>query len=61
MKPNWNSAPSWADYLVQDGLGRWHWCQLRPVATPEGWYFGGAHIVACVPNSEWRETMEDRP
>jgi len=61
VKPSWDNAPSWAQYLFQDSLGIWHWSTLAPVELARDWYKRGAHIVALMPNPEWRETMEKRP
>lgn len=30
MKPSWDDAPEWAEWLAQDGTGDWYWFELKP-------------------------------
>lgn len=30
MKPNWQDAPAWANYLAMDQTGEWWWYEGRP-------------------------------
>jgi len=31
MKPSWDDAPSWAQWLAMDGDGWWGWYEVEPV------------------------------
>lgn len=66
MKPDWEDAPEWANWLAQDENGYWHWYQNQPYTieedNPEWYNDGGKYEVAYVPNREtWKETLEERP
>lgn len=30
MKPSWDDAPEWAQWLAMDGDGRWVWYETEP-------------------------------
>lgn len=30
MKPSWECAPEWANYLAMDDDGRWYWYEHMP-------------------------------
>lgn len=30
MKPKWEDAPKWAEYLARDGDGMWYWHEKKP-------------------------------
>lgn len=31
MKPSWDDAPEWANWLAVDGDGCWYWYEEKPV------------------------------
>lgn len=66
MKPSWDTAPHWANYLAQDENGNWYWYQNQPYTDdediPEWFNDGGRYEAAYAPNREtWKNTLEERP
>jgi hypothetical protein len=64
MKPDWSTAPEWANYLAQDKFGDWYWYENKPEARPLSWMVIPHFALAStgkgsVPN--WRDTLEERP
>ena len=58
-KPNWNSAPEWANYLAQDENGDWYWYEDQPEAGYNQWYTrSGRSREAAV---DWKTSLETRP
>lgn len=60
MKPNWHSAPDWANFLAQDASGEWNWFEFEPYQSN---HYGGHwayHIGRSAP-ATWRDTLEGRP
>jgi len=65
IKPKWNDAPEWADYVAMDVGGAWWWYEFKPAYThssetwdviDDGWARG------ATPHSlEPIETLEKRP
>lgn len=37
-KPDWSSAPEWAEWLAMDGNGQWFWYRIKPKYDRIGWY-----------------------
>jgi len=65
-KPDWGSAPEWAQWLAQDEDGSWWWYEFRPepVFTQEMWEIDRGEIaVAGVTevSGDWHATLEQRP
>jgi len=66
-KPDWGSAPKWAQWLAQDENGEWWWHELRPALVvgsgewasddQEGIAFAGVTEVV----GDWRDSLEGRP
>lgn len=65
MKPDWDHAPDWANYLAQNASGNWHWFQEKPVWInglhwlPKDFYKGNiarAYETICPSQS-----LEERP
>ena len=48
IKPFWNGAPSWAQYLVMDDGGEWSWFEKKPEFNGSWWWpkNGGKHETA---------------
>ena len=63
IKPTWESAPKWANYLVMDQDGSWAWHQQKPELGTVSWYISepsaGAIERATVPG--WATSLETRP
>lgn len=65
-KPNWDRAPSRANYLAQDLGGSWYWFELEPydytgklwATHGASWYAGGKGD--CI-EPHWKSTLEPRP
>lgn len=63
MKPDWSTAPEWAQFLAKDGDGIWYWHELKPrVDWGSFWEGGGKHRRASPETTNnWRESLEPRP
>jgi hypothetical protein len=63
MKPSWNDAPEWANYLAQDENGEWTWFARKPwivrdvFVSPDEWDYAE---VTSDPTG-WRDTLDSRP
>jgi hypothetical protein len=65
MKPSWDNAPAWANYLAQDDSGHWCWYEITPVWVQEDrmwqnqsgsrWDWADEHLVSGA------NTLERRP
>lgn len=57
MKPDWNGAPKWANFLAQDPDGDWYWYEQRPFwnHVKDRW---GVGFGRCVSHAEW---LADEP
>jgi hypothetical protein len=66
-KPDWKDAPDWAQWLAQDGGGRWYWYDGKPKAIGEefGMPESGGKALYQFKYGEvigdWRDTLEQRP
>ena len=38
MKPDWEDAPEWAQYLTQDRDGTWGWWEKKPEYDDGDWW-----------------------
>jgi hypothetical protein len=67
MKPCWENAPRWANYLAQDSDGSWWWHENKPeisgVDDHHGeWESSGGQIDIAEPCGEnWHDSLEERP
>lgn len=62
LKPDWKTAPSWAQYLAQDPNGGWWWFEVAPCPTSLGWVvsqLGTGCERATIPG-EWRKSLTVR-
>ncbi len=61
MKPSWDDAPSWAQWLAVDEDGAWYWYEDEPgySALKQEWRNDGEFQRAYVYN--WMESKESRP
>ena len=62
MKPSWDTAPVWAEWLAMDADGTWYWCEKKPrrIMNFECWHDEGGKRLA-MNNKEWIDTLEGRP
>lgn len=63
-KPNWDSAPYWANYLAMDESGRWMWYEGYPeFDRAEGrWNCDHGRLEeAFAPRVDPLHTLEERP
>jgi hypothetical protein len=67
MKPSWNDAPEWANYLARDKNCDWNWFQELPYIDEklEEWISPGArwrfYFLGTCEGGGWRNTLEKRP
>lgn len=69
MKPSWDEAPSWAQWLAMDNDGYWLWYENKPcwkhsLGEWERRNYAGHHAIAQrppEPRFEGEETLEKRP
>lgn len=75
MKPSWDEAPEWAEWLAMDAIGRWVWFEFKPVPNERRliwmqgrdfgyWRFANQseeQLLACVANRDWKDQLESRP
>lgn len=68
-KPDWSDAPEWAEWLAQDGDGRWEWHEDMPVEMAGGWDIPDNERFhkweecakgAAPAGHDWRQTLEQR-
>lgn len=64
IKPSWEDAPEWANWLAMDSNGEWHWYEGKPatgkrewLANKDKWYVQPAKSKSY----QWRDTLEERP
>ena len=62
IKPNWEKAPEWANWLARDWNGSWCWYEKKPIIDDEKvqWLNQGGEMeeVFC---KGWENTLEERP
>lgn len=69
MKPSWDDAPEWANYLAQDEDGEWKWFERAPFIDEGGrwesyvkqqhkWMYASEDAPY---NHNWRKSLEERP
>ena len=65
MKPSWDEAPEWANWLAMDEDGSWGWFEVAPEINEyfEMWYSECAYLPACkyYGDDYWTESLERRP
>lgn len=59
-KPEWNEAPEWANFLVQDRLGHWIWFEIEPRVLNGEWQERGRPGKRCYAG-QWMDSKEKRP
>jgi len=63
MKPDWNDAPEWANYLAMDKDHEWHWYEDEPEIASTFWHFRrGRYAHAPLDaRDNWTKSREQRP
>lgn len=62
MKPDWNDAPAWANYLAMDITGEWYWYCEKPYFGGDLWGITGGEVQQAFFDEEYTEgTLEERP
>ena len=62
MKPSWDEAPEWANWLAMDRSGDWFWYAVEPDCDNiHGWWNTKLKNEFAALNTNWRETLERRP
>jgi len=64
MKPSWNDAPDWANWLAMQPTGDWYWYMTEPFVESVSQYFQANEFpMGCFAKSELEdheiETDED--
>lgn len=59
IKPEWKTAPEWANYVAMDACGKWFWFENEPVldAAEKVWRPNQGKNAEAV---HWTETSERR-
>lgn len=67
MKPSWDQAPSWAQWLAMDADGDWWWYEHEPEPGPNIWINKEKHADGHVDparranDKNWKRSKEPRP
>lgn len=65
MKPSWDDAPSWAQWLAMDGDGTWFWFEEQPyfLAVEGEWVCDAGNFswTPKGPATNPEDTLERRP
>lgn len=61
MKPSWNDAPEWAQYLAADKDGSWFWYASKPEISQVAFINNCGEDVEYAPLLNWRDSLESRP
>jgi hypothetical protein len=59
MKPSWDDAPEWANWLARDRDLEWFWFELEPRARGDAWISDGRSFYAGEDSTEMKK--EPRP
>lgn len=60
MKPTWDTAPEWANYLTMDDDGTWFWHNNEPFKSGYYWISYGLTKIARFDDNSWEESLEKR-
>ena len=63
MKPRWEDAPEWANWLAMDADGGWFWYENEPAPIPQAVWSApeGRQKLAAREENEWGSSKESRP
>jgi hypothetical protein len=63
--PSWENAPKWANWVAKNATGEWVWYEQKPgmqygdISTR--WAVESGNSVAAIDNTDWKETLQQRP
>ena len=63
MKPSWEEAPEWANYLACSEEGVWSWFEKEPsISYNMGYYYAehGGEWEDVITNTDWTDSLENR-
>ena len=62
MKPSWNEAPEWANFLAMNQNGDWIWYEYEPNPRFGVWWISreGRYEMAYEAPKNWSESLEVR-
>ena len=60
--PNWDDAPSWANWWARDSDGQCRWFELEPETMTDGYLNDedGTHEAAIGSVKNWKQTLQQR-
>ena len=64
MKPSWNDAPEWANWLAMSDVGVWTWFEKEPsISYGMGYYFAehGGEWEDVINDMDWTDSLESKP
>ena len=63
MKPSWDDAPEWAQWLAKDDDGKWFWYENKPVRVDGGWIvdYENPGRIKCAHEGSEHNYLESRP
>jgi hypothetical protein len=61
MKPNWENAPEWANYVAMDYDGDWWWFEYKPSMAHNIWKANLGRYERMTDCDEWKRTLQSRP
>ncbi len=61
MKPSWDDAPEWAQWLAMDAYGEWYWYEEKPEDGDTVWIWRKGFMEMAARSKGWVETLEPRP
>ena len=62
MRPNWQNAPEWANWVAMDKCGDWFWFEEKPLKDQFRWVeIKNSKYEFAEDDVEWDESLEKRP
>ena len=61
MKPSWDEAPEWANWLAMDAGGLWWWYEREPHVNVESFWPADGKFKIAENTAGWLDTLERRP
>lgn len=63
-KPDWSTAPEWANWLFKDSYSLWTWSKYKLAIIDNYWFITGKYEIARCDNYEdlnWKDSLHQRP
>lgn len=61
MKPSWDKAPEWANWVARDLNGEWWWYEDKPIARSDAFMASTGRCESANLTTVWDEVLESRP